>query len=116
MLADVGFTGAALVTLAARHMHLGGNKIAFFHRRHVLAGGHHVAAKLMAGNQRRLDAVLRPLVPVVYVQIGAADGRHLHFHQNIVRAKSAERASAGRPLPARPPVSLRQAWFQAFNS
>jgi len=40
----------------------------------------------MAGNQWRLDTVLRPLVPVINVQIGAADRRHLHFHQNIVRA------------------------------
>src|SRR6476646_44079 len=41
----------------------------------------------MPWNQWRLDAVLIPLVPVVYVQVRAADRGDLDFDQDIVRAK-----------------------------
>src|SRR5262249_31051788 len=73
VLADMGFAGAALVTLAAGYVHLRGDKVAFLHCRYILAHSHYMPAKLMSGNKRRFDAILRPLVPVVYVQIGAAN-------------------------------------------
>ena len=79
VLADVGFAGAALQALAACHMHFGGDKVAFFHTRYFIAECGYLAAKLMPWNQWRMNAVLRPAVPVVDVQVGAADGGNLHF-------------------------------------
>ena len=87
VLADVGFAGAALQTLAAGHVHLRGNKVAFFHAGDFVAEGRHLAAKFMAGNQGRMNPVLRPAVPLVNVQISAADGSDFYLDQHIVPAK-----------------------------
>src|SRR4051812_2335964 len=40
----------------------------------------------MAGHERRLDASGGPLVPVIYMEVGAADAGDLHLHQNVTRA------------------------------
>ncbi len=40
--------------------------------------------ELVADDERRTNRSLRPLVPVVDVQIGAADGGLLHLHQHLV--------------------------------
>ena len=83
VLADVRFAGAALQALAAGHVHLGGNEVAFLHAGDFIAERRHLAAELMPGNQRRMNAVLRPAVPVVNVQVGAADRRDLHLDQHV---------------------------------
>ena len=82
-LADVGFAGAALEALAASHVHLGGNKIAFLDAGHFVAEGHDFAAELVPRDQRRMNAVLRPAVPLINVEIGATDGGHLNLDQDI---------------------------------
>src|SRR5580700_5116797 len=87
VLANVGFAGAALQAFAASHVHFGGNEIAFLNTGHFIAESGHLAAEFVAGNQRRMDALLRPAVPVVDVQVGAADGRNLHLDQHIARAE-----------------------------
>src|ERR1022692_1743358 len=76
VLANVSFAGAALQALAARHVHLGGNKIAFLHAGHFIAERGHLAAKLVSGNQRRMNTALGPAIPVINMQVGAADGGH----------------------------------------
>ncbi len=102
MLADVGFAGATLVTLAAGHVHLRRNKVTLFDCSHVLARGDHVSTEFVSWNQRRLDSVLGPLVPVVYVQVGATDRGHLHFYKNVVRTNLGDghlaHVSSGRGL------------------
>src|SRR5205823_5903179 len=64
---DMGFTDAALVTLAAGDVHLGGDEVAFLHGGDFVADRDHVPAELVAGNERRLDAAGGPLVPVIYM-------------------------------------------------
>ncbi len=86
MLADVRLANAALQALAAGHVHLGGNEVAFLHAGDFIANGFDGAAELVAGDERRMNAALCPLVPLVNVQIGAADGRHLDLDQYIGRA------------------------------
>src|SRR5262249_49151230 len=73
VLADVRFAGPALIALAAGDMHLRRHKIAFLDCGDVLAPGNDVPAEFMSGDQGRLDAVLRPLVPVINMEIGTAD-------------------------------------------
>ncbi len=87
ILADMRFAGAALQTLAAGHMHLGRNEIAFLDAGDFIPEGCHFAAKLMAGNQRGVDPVLRPAVPLINMKIGAADGRNFDLDQDIGPAK-----------------------------
>src|SRR5271157_403979 len=87
MLADVRFAGAALQALAAGHVHLGGNEVAFLDARHFVPDRFNRAAELVPGNQWRMNATLCPLVPLVNVQVRAADGRHLDLDQYIGGAK-----------------------------
>ena len=87
VLADVRFAGAALQALAAGHVHLGGNEVAFLHAGDFVAERRHFSAEFVPGNERRMNAVLRPAVPVVDVQVGAADGRDLHLDQHVVAAE-----------------------------
>ena len=87
VLADVRLADAALQTLAAGHVHLGGNEVAFLHAGDFIADSFHDAAEFVARNQRRMNAALRPLVPLVDVQVGAADGGHLDLDQHVGRAE-----------------------------
>ena len=87
VLADVRFADAALQALAAGHVHLGGDEIAFLHAGDLVADGLHRAAELVSGNERRMNAALRPLVPVVNVQVGAADGGDLDLDQDVGAAE-----------------------------
>src|SRR5271157_6108157 len=50
MLADVRFAGAALQALAAGHVHLGGNEVAFLNTRHFVTDRFNRAAELVPGN------------------------------------------------------------------
>ena len=87
VLADVRLADAALQALAAGHVHFGGDEVAFLHAGDFVADGFDRAAELVAGNERRMNAALRPLVPLVNVQVGAADGGHLDLDQHVGRAK-----------------------------
>jgi hypothetical protein len=87
VLADVGLAGAALQALAAGDVHLGGNEVAFFNAGHFIAESGDLAAKFMARNQRGMNPVLGPAVPVINVQIGAANRSYLYFDQNVARPK-----------------------------
>src|SRR6266850_574242 len=84
--ADVSFADAALITLAAGDVHLGGDEVAFLDGGDFVADGDDIAAELMPGYERRLDARGGPLVPVIYMEVGAADAGDLHLHQNVARA------------------------------
>ena len=72
VLADVRFANPALEAFAAGHVHLGRDKIAFLHAGDVFAHGFDDPAKLMSGDERRMNAPLRPLIPLVDMEVGAA--------------------------------------------
>ena len=80
----MGFAGAALQALAAGDVHLGGNEVAFFYAGHFVAECDDLAAKFVSGDERRLDAALGPAVPLVDVEVGAADGGDFYFYQDFV--------------------------------
>ena len=58
------------------------------HAGDFVADGFDGAAELVAGNERRMNAALRPLVPLINVQVGAADGGHLDFDQHVGRVRT----------------------------
>src|SRR5262249_27468446 len=82
-LANVGFAGAALKALAAGHVHFRRNKVAFLYRGDFVADRGNVPAKFMARNERRMNALLRPGVPIVNVYVGPANRGDLYLHQDI---------------------------------
>ena len=84
---DVGLTGTALQAFAAGHVHLRGNKVSLLHAGNFVATGYNLAAKFMPGNQRRMNPSLSPSVPLINMQIGAADRGHSDFDQNFCAAK-----------------------------
>src|SRR5205823_7064288 len=83
VLADVRFADAALKAFAAGDVHLGADKIAFLDGGNLAAHGGDRAAEFVPWNERGMNALLRPSVPIVDMQIGSADGRDFHFHQNV---------------------------------
>src|SRR5579859_1685977 len=82
-LADVGLAGAALEAFSAGDVHLGGDEVTLFHGRDLAADGGHSSAKFVSGDERRMDAALRPCVPIVYVKVGAADRGDLYLDQHV---------------------------------
>ena len=64
-------------------MHFGGNKIALLDAGDLIPISCDLAAEFMSWNQRRMNAVLRPAVPVVDVQIGTANRGDLDLYQHI---------------------------------
>src|SRR6202011_3378148 len=83
VLANVSFAGATLQALAARHVHLRRNKVAFFDAGDFVAERRHLPAELVPRNQRWMNAILCPAVPIVNVQIGPTNRRDFHFHQDV---------------------------------
>src|SRR5262249_15830482 len=98
VLTDVRFTGPALQAFATRHMHLGGNEIAFLHGGHFIAEGNDFPTEFMARNERRMDPALRPAVPFVNMQVGSADGSYLDFDQHILPSE-ARHLNSANPSP-----------------
>ena len=86
MLADVGLAGAALETLAAGHVHLGADQVAFFDGGDAAAHAGNNAGELVAGNQRRMNAALGPGVPVEDVKVGSADAGGLYADKHFAGA------------------------------
>ena len=77
----------ALEALATVHVHLSGDKVSFFYGCDLGADCSDMSAEFMARNEWRMDAILRPLVPVIDMQISPADGCDLHLDQNIAWTK-----------------------------
>ena len=55
-----------------------------------LPNGGHVAAEFVPGNERRMNAVLRPAVPVINMKIGAANRGYFDLHQHVGAAEARE--------------------------
>ena len=91
VLAHVRAARAAVEAHPARDVALGRDVVAANDGAHVLAHLDDGAGKLVTERQRRLDARLRPVVPLEDVQIGAADARRLDLDEHVVRAGLGDR-------------------------
>src|SRR5579862_8731481 len=90
VLADVGLAGSALQALAAGHVHFRGHEVAFLDAGDLVAEGGDLATEFVPGNERRVDPVLRPAVPVVDVQIGTANGGNLNLDEDFVTTEGGD--------------------------
>ena len=111
-LADVRLAAAALQAVSAGDVHFGGDEVADLDAGDQFADGGDRARELMAGDVGRLDARLRPLVPVVDVQVGSADRGGFDSHEDV-RGGADGRYGHLRafPFPARRRVSRVPAWW-----
>src|SRR5581483_1078418 len=106
-LAHVRVPRAALEAHPAGDVALGGDVVADGDVADELAAVDDRPRELVAERQRRLDPPLRPLVPAVDVQVGAADARGLDLDEHLVRRRSRHRdlvepqALLGRDLAQR---------------
>ncbi len=82
---------AAVAAMAADDVAFGGNAVADLVASHAGADLDNAADELMADGEAGLDRALAPLVPLVDVQVGAADGCLLHLDQHFVRAHHRQR-------------------------
>ena len=78
--------GQAVAAAAARDVAFRADDLAWVDRRHVFAELDDLTDELVADDQRRLDRVLRPLVPRVDVKVGAADSGAENTDQDLTRA------------------------------
>ena len=78
--------GAALEAVAAHDVALGGHELADLELGDPRAQGDDLAGELMADDDGRPHASLRPGVPVGDVQVGAADARVAHADQHLAGA------------------------------
>ena len=85
-LADVRLAGAAEQAGEIGDVSLGRDAVAGAYRAHGVADGHDRPHELVPDDDRRLDARLRPLVPRIDVEIGAADAGLLDADQYVGRA------------------------------
>ena len=73
ILAHMRLSGATLEALATCDVRLGRNVIAHLDERHVRADFHDLAAHFMANDAWRMDAAVRPGIPIVNMGIGSAE-------------------------------------------
>jgi hypothetical protein len=71
--AQLTATGQAVPALSAHDVTLGSDDLAGIDGRHSVAQLHDLADELVADDQGWFDGVLRPLVPALDVEVGAAD-------------------------------------------
>ena len=97
--------GAAVEAHPAGDVALRGDVVALRHAVDALPHRDDGAAELVAQRQRRLDALGRPLIPALDVEVGAADARRLDPDENLVRARCGngdlvqDEPLLGTPLP-----------------
>ena len=71
--AQMAATCQTVAAPAADHMSLAGDNVADVEIIHIRSGVDNLADKFVANHKRHRDGPLRPLVPVVDVQIGSAN-------------------------------------------
>ena len=84
--AQMPSSGKAVAAAAADHMPFAADDIAGEKVVDVRTDGNNLADKLMTDGHGHGDRLLRPLVPLVDMNIGAADSRLMHAHQHVVDA------------------------------
>ena len=81
-------SGAARAAVPAVDVHFGADEFAGRDGGNLLAHALDRSAELVAESDRRLDAVLRPAVPAVDVQVRPADRGGSDAHEDFSRAKN----------------------------
>src|SRR6185312_921309 len=84
--AQVLAAGAAVAAVAAHDVAFGGDAVADLVAGDTGADLHDAADELVADGEARLDRALGPFVPLVDVQVGAADRGLLQLDQHLIRA------------------------------
>src|SRR5213079_3119588 len=87
MCAEVAPAGQAVAAAAADDVPLAADEVADLEVAHVGADGGHLADELVADHHRHGNRLLRPGIPAVDVEIGAADPRLAHADQDVVDAR-----------------------------
>jgi hypothetical protein len=95
--------GAAVAAVAADDVAFGADPLAEFVAGDAGADLHDAADEFVPDHEARLDRALTPLVPLVDVQVGAADGGLFQLDQDLGWGRSA----ASAPVPSRCPCRLR---------
>ena len=86
VLAEMAAAGQAVAAAAADDVPLAGDDVADLEVVDVAADRDDPADELVADHHRHGDGLLRPGVPVVDVDVGAADGRLVDLDQHVVDA------------------------------
>src|SRR6185437_4823350 len=81
---DVGVAGATEEAASVDDVPFGGHTIALVYVGHEAADLHDIAGELVADDDRWFDAALRPGVPAVDVDVGAADTGAPDANQDFV--------------------------------
>ncbi len=89
--AQVGATGTAVAAVAAGDVAFAGDAIADGEAAHFLADGDHLSHILVPHHHGDGNGLLGPLVPVVDVHVGAADGGLADLDEQIVVAELGSR-------------------------
>jgi hypothetical protein len=89
--ADVRVPRSAEEAAAVHDVPLGGHPVALAHVGHQLSGLHDVAGELVADDERRVAAALRPVVPFVDVDVGTAHPRAPHADEHLVVPNAGDR-------------------------
>ena len=84
--AQVGTARAAVTAVAAGDMPFAGDAVANLKAAHFLTNPHHFADVFVTDHHRHRNGLLRPLIPVVDVHVGPANGGLADFNQQIVMA------------------------------
>ena len=82
--AQMGTTATTVATVTAGDMAFARNAIADFEAFHFLTNTYHFTDIFMAYDHRHRDGFLRPLIPVIDVNVSPADGCFTDFNQQIV--------------------------------
>src|SRR4029077_8892595 len=96
-------SGKAIAALAACDVAFGADDLAGIHGGDVLAKLDHLADELVADDESWFDAVLRPLVPRVDVEVRAANTRAQHADENLTGTG----LGLGHVLQPQPGLGLR---------
>ena len=91
VLAPLDIAGVAVAAVAAGDMALAGDALADREARDACAEFRDLADILMADDLRGLNVLLRPLVPFVNMDVGAADRGFVNFDQNFSGARHGNR-------------------------
>src|SRR5271155_620511 len=78
--------GEAVAAMAAHDMTFGADQVAFFKPGDIAADRRNFTYEFMADHGGYLDGLFGPTVPVVDMDVGAADAGFEHFDQHVVDA------------------------------
>ena|SRR5579875_1765525 len=78
----------AIAAMAANHVSFSADNVTWKEVGDVSADLHNLADELMANHKRHRNSLLRPIIPLINVEIGSANARASHSNEHIVDADS----------------------------